>query len=108
MSWPLAVVLIVMMVVIGKVMAAKYRAQGGIITDRKGNQHWIGPGAGSIDTEDRAQTRREVEELRERIKTLEKIATDGNSLDAVETRRIAAEIEALRDQQDELDDQHKG
>ena len=38
----------------------------------------------------------EVEDLRERIKVLERIATDGNSLDAVETKRIAAEIEALR------------
>lgn len=39
----------------------------------------------------------EVESLRERIQVLERIATDGNSLDASETRRIAAEIEALRD-----------
>jgi uncharacterized membrane protein len=38
----------------------------------------------------------EVEDLRERIKVLERIATDRNSLDAVETKRIAAEIEALR------------
>ena len=38
----------------------------------------------------------EVEDLRERIKVLERIATDGNTLDAVETKRIAAEIEALR------------
>jgi hypothetical protein len=45
-----------------------------------------------------AAEKREVEELRERIKVLERIATDGNSLDASETKRIAAEIEALRDQ----------
>ncbi len=38
--------------------------------------------------------------LRERIKVLERIATDGNSLDASETRRISREIEALRDRQD--------
>ena len=99
MTWPLAVVIIVMMVVVGKVMAAKYRAQGGIITDRKGNQHWIGPGASSVDTGDKVQTKREVEDLRERIKVLERIATDGNSLDAGETKRISAEIEALRDKQ---------
>lgn len=42
---------------------------------------------------------REIEDLRERIKVLERIATDGNSLDASETRRIANEIEALRDRQ---------
>ena len=38
----------------------------------------------------------ELQELRERIKVLERIATDGNTLAARETREIAAEIEALR------------
>ncbi|WP_324826746.1 hypothetical protein [Qipengyuania zhejiangensis] len=42
---------------------------------------------------------REVGDLQERIKVLERIATEGNSLDARETQRIAAEIEALRDKQ---------
>ncbi len=46
------------------------------------------------------EARREVEDLRERIKVLERIATDGNSLDASETRRISREIDALRDRQD--------
>ena len=41
----------------------------------------------------------EIEELRERIKVLERIATDGNSPSAQETKRISAEIEALRDRQ---------
>ncbi|MBK63294.1 MAG: hypothetical protein CL575_10200 [Altererythrobacter sp.] len=41
----------------------------------------------------------EIEELRERIKVLERIATDGNSPSAQETKRISAEIEALRDKQ---------
>lgn len=45
-----------------------------------------------------AAVSRELEELRERIKVLERIATDGNTLDASETRRISAEIDALRDQ----------
>jgi uncharacterized membrane protein len=36
--------------------------------------------------------------MEERVRVLERIATDGNSLDASETKRIAAEIEALRDQ----------
>lgn len=44
--------------------------------------------------------RREIEDLRERIKVLERIATDGNSVDARETQRISREIEALRDRQD--------
>lgn len=44
--------------------------------------------------------RREIEDLQERIKVLERIATDGNTLDARETQRIAQEIEELRDRQD--------
>lgn len=48
-----------------------------------------------------AETNKEIEDLRERIKVLERIATDGNSLDAQETKRIAAEIEALRDKRAE-------
>ena len=43
-----------------------------------------------------AEAQREIEQLRERIKVLERIATDRNTPDARETRRIAAEIEALR------------
>ncbi len=38
------------------------------------------------------ELQREVEELRERIKVLERIATDGN-----DTRALSAEIERLRD-----------
>lgn len=45
----------------------------------------------------RPEVQRELEELRERVKVLERIATDGNTLDHQDTRRIAAEIDALRD-----------
>lgn len=48
---------------------------------------------------DNSHLEREIEELRDRIKVLERIATDANSTDARETRRIAEEIEALRDTQ---------
>lgn len=44
-----------------------------------------------------AELETEIEQLRERIKVLERIATDANSADALETRRISAEIEKLRD-----------
>ena len=67
------------------------RASHGIVTDEYGNE--------SRAASDDAETRREIEELRERIKVLERIATDSNSLDARKTKRIAAEIEALRDKQ---------
>lgn len=69
-----------------------YKARHGVVTDWKGNER--------IASRDDPEARRELEELRERIKVLERIATDGNTLDAVETRRIAAEIEALREKQD--------
>ncbi|WP_370187620.1 hypothetical protein [Qipengyuania sp.] len=92
MSWPIAIVFIVLIVAVGKVLAAKYRAQAGIIEDKQGNQHWVGKGGDP-------EAQREIENLRERIKVLERIATEGNSLDARETKRIAAEIEALRDKQ---------
>lgn len=48
---------------------------------------------------ERGSQAQELQDLRERIKVLERIATDGNSLDANETRRISQEIEALRDRQ---------
>ncbi|MEO5707188.1 MAG: hypothetical protein ABIT10_06395 [Alteraurantiacibacter sp.] len=52
-------------------------------------------GSGQLQKLDEARERelqREVEELRERIKVLERIATDGN-----DTRALSAEIERLRD-----------
>ena len=50
-----------------------------------------------ITQRDDPAARREIEDLRERIKVLERIATDGNSVDARETQRISREIEALRE-----------
>lgn len=70
-----------------------FKARHGIVTDKHGNE--------TRSVQDDADARREIEELRERIKVLERIATDGNSIDAQETKRIAAEIDALRSEQDE-------
>jgi hypothetical protein len=47
----------------------------------------------------KAQLAREVEELRERVRVLERIATESHSTDAIESRKIAEEIESLRDRQ---------
>ncbi len=41
--------------------------------------------------------RRELEALRERVKVLERIATDGHTTDRRKTQDLAQEIEALRD-----------
>ena len=89
-----AIVAVVALVVWGIVQLNKsrHRAERGIVVDERGNESF-----GQMEAA--AETRRELEDLRERIKVLERIATDGNSLDAQETKRIAAEIEALRDKQ---------
>ena len=86
-SW--AIVALVAIAVWGfvEMMKAKY----GITTDMWGNE------SKSVERDPDAQ--REIEDLRERIKVLERIATDGNSLDTRETKRISAEIEALREKQ---------
>lgn len=68
-----------------------YKARHGVVKDWAGNE--------KIVTRDDPEARREIEELRERIKVLERIATDGNTLETTETRRIAAEIESLREKQ---------
>jgi tetrahydromethanopterin S-methyltransferase subunit B len=61
----------------------------GVVRDEDGNPV-------IANTDDRALAH-EVSELRERVKVLERITTEMNTLEAVETRRIAKEIEQLRD-----------
>lgn len=94
-----AFVAVIAIVVWGIVQLAKARA--GITTDRHGNETYFGNDA-SPEVQARAEveaeeTRREIEQLRERLQVLERIATDSNSNDARERARIAAEIEALRE-----------
>jgi hypothetical protein len=89
-SW--AIVAIVAIVIWGFVQlrTSRHDREMGVLRDEDGNP--IFPPSAADD-----MTRRELEELRERIKVLERIATEGNTLDAAETRRIASEIEQLRD-----------
>jgi len=90
-SW--AFVAIVAIIVWGVIQLAKARA--GITSDQHGNETI----PGRDDSRSSAEleiARRELEDLRERIKVLERIATDGNSSEAREQARITAEIEALR------------
>lgn len=87
------IIAIVAIVVWGIVQMSKARA--GIISDQSGNETYVG----NDDSKTRAEfeeTRREIEQLRERLHVLERIATDSNTIDARERARIAAEIEALR------------
>lgn len=61
-------------------------------------RHGIGPQPASpIDDGEKALLRHEVEDLRERIKVLERITTEANTSHAIESRRVSDEIEALRD-----------
>lgn len=90
-SW--AIVALVGIIIWGVVEIA--RARAGIVTDEDGNQKL----AARDDTGARADleaARRELTDLKERVKVLERIATDANTGDAREQARIAAEIEALR------------
>jgi hypothetical protein len=92
-SW--IIVAIVAIVVWGVVQLSKARA--GIITDEDGNESYIGPRDDAASRAEIEETRREIEQLRERLHVLERIATDANTPNARERARIAAEIEALRE-----------
>ena len=82
MIWAIAVVAIVAIIGFTEVQKAKHRARHGITTDVMGNEKPILPD----------EVKREVEELRERVKVLERIATEDG-----DTKRLSAEIENLRE-----------
>ncbi|NBB25853.1 hypothetical protein GVM20_12005 [Porphyrobacter sp. SLTP] len=90
-SW--AIVALVAIVIWG--IVESIRARAGIITDEDGNQKVVAREDGRNQAEIEA-ARREVSELKERVKVLERIVTDSNTGDARVTAQIAAEIEALR------------
>ncbi|WP_120717397.1 hypothetical protein [Tsuneonella amylolytica] len=86
--------LIVLVGCITSVMTERYKALAK--SDRQGQDRQQPE---RFAAENAAQ-KRELEDLRERIKVLERIATDANSASALEARRVSDEIEALRDRQD--------
>lgn len=86
MSWATALVFIVAIVVVAKAL-----------NRRKLENEEIERRAEELPSQREQQLEHEVTELRERIQVLERIATDHNSSEAVEARRIAAEIESLRE-----------
>ena len=85
MSFLTAVVIIVAIIGLVEVIKTKHRARHGITTDMMGNEKPIAPPANHT-------LEREVEELRERVKVLERIATEDR-----ETKLLSAEIESLRE-----------
>ena len=76
-----------------RVQRAKYNAQNGIVSDR--GRRGRAAARGFLDPAQQSQREqaleREVEDLRERIHVLERIATDGR-----QSNNLAAEIESLR------------
>jgi hypothetical protein len=78
------VLLIVAMALFAGVMKSRYRAEKGIVTDKKGNE--------SLAADPDAQRlKEEVAVLKERIQVLERIATENNS-----ANDITRQIEELR------------
>jgi len=84
MSFWTAIVVIVAIIAVAEVLKAKHRAQHGITVDPKGREHHTNGNDAAL--------KREVEELRERVKVLERIATEER-----DTKLLSAEIESLRD-----------
>jgi hypothetical protein len=80
-----AIVVIVAIITLGELFKAKHRARHGITTDAMGNEQPL--------PRDDAALKREIEELRERVKVLERIATEDRDI-----KRLSAEIDSLRDQ----------
>ena len=79
-----AIVTIVAILALSEVLKAKHRARRGLADDLIENEQ-------RIELEN-TELKREVEELRERVAVLERIATDGR-----DTRLLSDEIDKLRD-----------
>jgi len=95
MSWPFAIIVIVAIIALSEVLKAKHRAQHGITKDWLGSE--VPPDHPSRRTpEINAELQREVEQLRERVQVLERIATD-----EARPRSLASEIESLRDRDED-------
>jgi hypothetical protein len=93
MSTEIMVIVIVAIIVSGVVRLARIRAGTDHLHSKHGRrmaeQRLLNPAEPSPRE---LELQREVEDLRERIHVLERIATDGR-----QTRELASEIESLRD-----------
>jgi len=83
MSFWTAIVVIVAIIAFAEVIKTRHRSRHGISTDILGNE--------KVAQREDPALKREVEELRERVKVLERIATEER-----ETKLLSAEIESLR------------
>ena len=89
MSFWTAIVIIVAIAAFTEVLRTRHRTRAGIVADEDGNEKFI-------ERHD-AGLKREVEELRERVKVLERIVTDDR-----DSKRLAAEIESLRENKEKV------
>lgn len=79
---------IILIVTIGNVLKARYKAKHGILEDEDGNERLAKP----ADTAEAARLRDEVRGLKERVQVLERVITDQR-----QTSDLSLEIEKLRD-----------
>ena len=79
---------IILIVTIGNVLKARYKAKHGILEDEHGNEKLARP----ADTAEAARLREEVRGLKERVQVLERVITDQR-----QTSDLSLEIEKLRD-----------
>ena len=91
MSFWTAIVVIVAIIAVAEVLKAKHRARNGITKDWLGNEVPTDHPS-KLPSVKEEQLQNEVEELRERVKVLERIATEDG-----DTKRLSAEIENLRE-----------
>lgn len=98
MSWPAAIVLIVLIAAAAKVLRARYHSE--TFLERHGSDQRAPIQRREHDYRRDDEAEAEISSLKERIAVLERIAYDKNSVDARERARISAEIDALREEQD--------
>ncbi len=89
MSFWTAIVVLFAIAAVTSVIRGRQRTNAGIISDKEGNEQYA-------DRND-PDAQRELKELRERIKVLERIATDANTTEARKVKAISDEIESLRE-----------
>jgi signal transduction histidine kinase len=92
--WTAAVIIVAIWGLV-QVYTSRHDRELGVTRDEDGNPVFP-PRRDGDSAAELAAARAELVELKERVKVLERIATDSNTSEARERARIAAEIEALR------------
>ncbi len=98
MSWPAAIVLIVLIAAAARVLRARYHSEA--FLERHGSEQRTLSHQPERDYRRDDEAEAEIAALKERIAVLERIAYDKNTSAARERDRISAEIDALRQKQD--------